>query len=64
MYCIIGESIELESYRNYYSTGEIAPVHMSDVQCSGNESRLIDCPHSPGGSRPVAYLNCHSYGKN
>ena len=23
-------------------------LHMSNVQCSGTESRLIDCPHSSG----------------
>ena len=30
------------------------PVHMDDVRCVGNESSLIDCPHS----------GCHDCGHN
>ena len=37
---------------------------MSNVQCSGSESRLIDCPHSSGGSGSDALLRCsYSNGK-
>ena len=34
---------------------------MNNVQCSGSESRLIDCPHSSGGSGSDARLTCPYY---
>ena len=45
------------SYSTYYR--ETAPVHMSNVECSGNEPRLIDCPHNSGGSGNGATLRCN-----
>ena len=35
--------------------------YLSAVQCSGKESRLIDCPHSLAGSGSVATLQCSTY---
>ena len=43
-------------YTNYHGS---IKVHISNVQCSGSESRLIDCPHSPGGSGSVESLRCN-----
>ena len=45
----------------YYRTSYLgsAPVHISNVQCSGSESRLIDCPHSYGDSGSDASLRCN-----
>ena len=43
----------LSSYQGYHK-------YLSAVQCSGNESRLIDCPHSLAGSGSVATLQCDS----
>ena len=56
-----GTSIDL--YYPYYSTiyREPTPVHMSNVQCLGNESRLTDCPHNSGGNGPGATLECYPY---
>ena len=34
---------------------------MSNVECSGNEPRLIDCPYSSGGSGSGATLYCGFY---
>ena len=45
------------SYRTSYRGS--APVHISNVQCSGSESRLIDCPYSSGGSGSVESLKCN-----
>ena len=53
-YILIGASIKLNSNYNF----ETAPILMSNVQCSGNESRLIECPHSSGGNGSVATLTC------
>ena len=33
---------------------------MSDVQCVGTESRLIDCPYTSGGSGSLVSLECSS----
>ena len=43
-----------------YSTlyRETAPVHMSNVRCSGTESRLTVCSNTPGGSGTSAVQNC------
>ena len=62
---LTGTEISLYGYYSDYLRGS-APVHMSNVQCSGNESRLIDCPHNSGGSGSDALLRCNyynSYGK-
>ena len=32
---------------------------MSNVQCSGTENKLTDCPHSSGGSGSGATLMCY-----
>ena len=52
-----GTDIILSAYYSIYDR-ETAPVHMSNVECSGNESRLIDCPHNSGGSGDGATLHC------
>ena len=44
------------SYSSY--NRETVPVHMSNVECSGNEPRLIDCPHNSVGSGDGATLRC------
>ena len=54
----IGTSIYLYGYHTSYR--ETTPVHMSNVQCLGTESRLTDCPHSSGVSVSGAALECHS----
>ena len=54
-YLLLGTSIKLISNYNH----ETAPILMSNVRCSGNESRLTECPHSPGGNGSFATLNCH-----
>ena len=51
---MIGKAIDLHST----SFGATAPTHMSNVQCSGNESRLIECPHSSGGNGSAVSLTC------
>ena len=38
-------------------------VIMSNVQCVGNESALIDCLHSEGGSGSHVALRCSSDGE-
>ena len=60
--CSLLKGIEI-TLSAYYSTydRETAPVHMSNVECSGNESRLIDCPHSSGGNGSGATLRCNYY---
>ena len=66
-YIVIIMSFALVGYGIYlgssYSTSyrETTPVHMSDVQCSGTESRLTDCPHTPGGSGSGVSLECGYY---
>ena len=53
-----GTSILLSA--SYFSSyRETTPVHMSNVQCSGTENRLTDCPHSSGGSGSGATLRCY-----
>ena len=34
--------------RAYFGRG-IVPVHLDDLQCSGNEARLADCSHKGVG---------------
>ena len=60
---MIGEEINLVSS---YSTSfrETAPVHISGVQCSGTESRLIDCSYISGGSGSGISLNCYYSGNS
>ena len=54
---VIGNGIDLDTF--YYSNRyRAAAIHMSNVQCSGNESRLIDCSHNSGGIGSVATLDC------
>ena len=36
---------------------------MSDVECEGNESRLIDCPYTLGGSGNRVTMECSYYSK-
>ena len=59
-YChmLIGTEISLVGFYNNNYRGS-APVHMGNVQCSGSESRLIDCPHSAGGRGSAARLTCN-----
>lgn len=60
------EGIAISTYSYYSLRNRVIPsVHISDVQCLGNESRLIDCPHNFGGSgeylatqRCPYYLSC------
>ena len=55
-----GTAIVLSSdYSTQYRV--VAPVHLSDVQCSGTESKLIDCLHTLGGSDFAASLECEYY---
>ena len=53
-YVLIGTSIKLNSNYNH----ETAPILLSNVRCSGIESRLAECPHSSGGNGFVATLDC------
>ena len=46
------------TYPYYYDYNENLPVVMSDVNCEGNESRLIDCSYSTGGSGSTVSLRC------
>ena len=58
----IGAAISLRS-SYFISSRGIAPVHMSNVQCSGTESNLTVCPHTSGGSGTSATQICYySYG--
>ena len=51
-------------YYNYdYDNSITGPIHMSNVRCLGTESRLIDCPHSVGGSGDLATLSCSNDSK-
>lgn len=36
---------------------------MSEVECVGNESRLIDCPYAQGGSGNLVTMECSYYCK-
>ena len=57
-----GEVISLSS--NYADFNrEIVPMHMSNVQCVGTESRLTLCPHdqTSKGSGIVATQECIYY---
>ena len=52
---------------NSYSTygREVAPVHMSNVECSMADSRLSECPHDVGGSGTPASQTCnYRHGSN
>ena len=58
LFNLIESSVELySSYLRSYR--EAAPIHMSNVQCSGTETRLTECPYQPGGTGAVATLNCN-----
>ena len=59
LYRNIGGEVRLSS--SYFIYGETAPVHMSNVQCSGTESRLTECPYTSGGSGSDASLYCDYY---
>ena len=37
---------------------------MSNTNCVGTESRLVDCPHSTGGSGSAVNLSCTSTGRS
>ena len=45
------DSIPLASA--YFGHG-LTTIHLDDIECVGNEGRLIDCPHSGVGQH-----NCH-----
>ena len=62
---VAGSAIRLYAgyyYFFFYYPSPSRPIHLSNVQCSGSESRLIDCPHSSGGNGSDAELTCY-YGK-
>ena len=64
IYVMTPTVVETDLYIRYYTRyRETAPIHMSDLQCLGNESRLIDCPHRSGGSGNGVTLNCQKSGK-
>ena len=52
---------------SYYSYNDDFPVVMSNVQCVGTESRLIDCPYTSGGRAlgrgSLVSLKCSSTGR-
>ena len=48
------------TYSNSYN-GDL-PVVMNNVQCEGDESRLIDCSYTSGDSGTPVYLRCSSDG--
>ena len=64
---VIAAGTSIQLYGSYLSSyHETNPVHMSNVQCSGTEPRLIDCPHSSGGGGSGglwsdATLSCYPY---
>ena len=33
------------SYISAFFGQDVGPIHLDDVQCIGNENRLLDCPH-------------------
>ena len=43
---------------SYYGYDNNLPVVMSYVNCEGNESRLLDCSYSTGGSGYTVFLTC------
>ena len=45
---------------SYYNYNDDLPVVVSDVQCAGTESRLIDCPYTSGGNGSLVSLWCSS----
>ena len=51
-------------YYDYdYDYSIVGPTHMSNVRCVGTESRLMDCPHTVGGSGDLASLRCSTESK-
>ena len=54
-FCFKGEAVYLSSYYYNYNR-ETVPVHMSDVQCLGTESRLTECSHNTGSAGTIQDL--------
>ena len=52
------------TYSYYYGYDNNLPVVMSNVSCDGNESRLVDCSYSTGGSGSPVSLRCSYASKN
>ena len=34
------------AYTSTYFDQGAGPIHLDDIQCTGNETRLLDCPHT------------------
>ena len=41
------------AFRSAHFGAGVGLIHLDDVGCSGSESKLTDCPHSPS-------VNCYS----
>lgn len=56
-----GSNIYLSAYYSTYNRESI-PIHLSNVNCSGAESRLVDCFHTDiNTTGEDASMRCHPY---
>ena len=52
---MLGFSNAIQAYPRAQFGSVSGPIHLDDVQCTGQEAELGDCPHSPWGQHDCVH---------